>query len=211
MMVSLLLILYRVRHGKMGSQLGADQKYYISRCEEKWSIQLTISVVGNKIHIEERKNLIDDIKNILHDIMKVFMPATKERPLLRIPCPLCPKLHIRLDQASNGKAIFCGNAKDERLPQGYYSELLQGRIVDTTNTAGKLIGIVTNYSLLHICCEFIEVHRKLEVFRAYYDKLIRLDFKRFYPRLLTAGIISSEDNRNAQTEQRCQASSCVWT
>ena len=140
MTVSLLLIQYRMRYGKMGSQLGTDQKYYISRCEEKQSVQLTISVVGNdEIHIEERKNLINDINNILHNIMKVFMPATQERPLLRIPCPLCPKLYIRLDQTSSGKAIFCGNAKDERLPQGYYSELLQGRIVDTTNTAGKLI------------------------------------------------------------------------
>ena len=124
----------------MGSQLGADQKYYISRCEEKQSIQLTITVVGDdEIHIAERKSLIDVIKNILHDIMKEFMRATKERPLLQIPCPLCRKLHIGLDQASSGKAIFCGNAKDERLPQGYYSELLQGRLVDTTNTAGKLI------------------------------------------------------------------------
>ena len=32
-----------MRHGKVGLQLGADQKYYISRCEKK-SIQLTITM-----------------------------------------------------------------------------------------------------------------------------------------------------------------------
>ena len=49
----------------------------------------------------------------------------------------------------------------------------------------------------------------MEVFRAYYDKLIRLDFKRLYPRLIAAGIISNEDNCNAQTEERSKAASRV--
>ena len=31
----------------MGLQLGHHQKYYISRCEEKQSIQLTITVKGD--------------------------------------------------------------------------------------------------------------------------------------------------------------------
>ena len=92
------LVQYRMRCGKMGSQLGADQKYYISRCEEKKSIQLTITVVGDdEEHIEERRDLINDITKILDDIMKVFMPATKGRPSLLIPCAFCPSLHIPLD------------------------------------------------------------------------------------------------------------------
>ena len=33
-----------MRHGKVGLQLGADQVYYISRCEEKKTIQLTITM-----------------------------------------------------------------------------------------------------------------------------------------------------------------------
>ena len=132
----------------MGSQLGADQKYYISRCEEKQSIQLTITLVGSdEVHIEERKNLIDDITKLLDDIMKVFMPATKERPSLLIPCPLCPKLHIPLDDACSGKAIFCPNDNDKHLPCGYYSDLLQGGLADAANTAGKVL--VTN-CCLHI-------------------------------------------------------------
>ena len=93
-----------MRHGKMGSQLGADQKYYISRCEQKQSIQLTITVVGDdKEHMEERRTLIHDVSKLLDDIMKVLMPAIRERPSLLIPCPFCPKLHILLVDACSGK------------------------------------------------------------------------------------------------------------
>ena len=127
-----------MRYGKMGSQLGTDQKYYISRCEEKQSIQLTITVVGDdKEHIEERRNLISDITKLLDDIMKVYMPATREKPFLLIPCRFCSKLHIPLDDASSGKTIFCPNDDDKRLPHGYYGDLLQGELTDTTITAGK--------------------------------------------------------------------------
>ena len=130
----------RLRYGKIGSQLGTGQKYYISRCEEKQSIQLTITMVGDEEeHAGERRNLIDDITKLLDDIMKVFMPATKERPSLLIPCPFCPKLHIPLDDACSGKAIFCPNDDDKPLPFGYYSDLLQGRVVETVNTAGKVV------------------------------------------------------------------------
>lgn len=134
------LMQYRMRHGKMGSQLGAHQKYYISRCEEKKSIQLTITVVGvDDEHVEERRNLIDDIKTFLHDIMEEFMPAAKERPSLWIPCSFCCKLHIRLDHASSGKTIFCPNDDDKPLHHGYYSDLLQGRSADYIAIAGKVV------------------------------------------------------------------------
>ena len=136
-----------MRHGKIGSQLGADQKYYISRCEHKQSIQLTISVVGNdKEHTEERRNLINDVTKLLNDIMRMFMPATKERPSLLIPCPFCPVLHILLDDVSSSKAIFCPNANDRPLPHGYYSNLIQGTLTDsTTAIAGK--SAIINYHL----------------------------------------------------------------
>ena len=130
-----------MRHGKMGSQLGTDQKYYISQCEEKQSIQLTITVVGDdKEHIEERRGLIDNITKFLYDIMKVFMPATKERPSLLIPCAFCSVLHVSLDDACNGKNIFCPFTNDDKsLPHDYYRDLLQVRLADVTNkTAGKI-------------------------------------------------------------------------
>ena len=123
----------------MGSQLGADQKYYISRCEEKRSIQLTITVVGDdEKHNEERRNLIDDVAQLLDDIMKVFMPAKKERPSLLIPCPFCPVLHILLDDICSGKNIFCPNVDDKCLPCGYYSDLLKAALAVATVITGKV-------------------------------------------------------------------------
>ena len=124
----------------MASQLGVDQKYYISRCEEKQSIELTISLVGDdEEHVKERRNLIDDVTKFLDDIMKVFMSATKERPSLLIPCPFCPKLHIFLDVTCSGKAIFCPNTNDKTLLRDYYSDLLQGRLNDTSVVVGKIM------------------------------------------------------------------------
>ena len=126
-----------MRRGKIGSQLGTDQKYYISRCEEKQSIQLTITIKGDDMeHIKERMNLIDDVTHFLDDIMKGFMPATKERPSLRIPCKFCPKLHILLNDACCDKTICCPHAGDEGLPSGYYRDLLQASF--DTNMAGML-------------------------------------------------------------------------
>ena len=180
----------------MGSQLGVDQKYYISRCEEKQSIQLTITVVGDdEEHIEERRNLIDDITKLLDDIMKVFMPATKERPSLTIPCPLCPKLHIPLDDACSGKAIFCPNDKDKPLLRGYYNDLLQGGLADTAITAGEVVVI---NCCLYITINLTGVDRKLQVFIACYFKLTCLNFKALCPELISARIISVDDSHVIQ-------------
>ena len=49
----------------MGLQLGRHQKYYISQFEEKQSIQLTISAVGDDGEsIRERRELIDKVIDI---------------------------------------------------------------------------------------------------------------------------------------------------
>ena len=128
----------------MGSQLGADQKYYISQCEEKLSIQLTITMVGDdEKHSEERRNLIDDVTKLLDDIMKVFMPATKRRPSLLIPCPFCPVLHILLDDICSGKNIFCPGVHDKCLPCGYYSDLLKVTSAVAAVITGKVIAFAT--------------------------------------------------------------------
>ena len=112
-----------MRHGKVGMQLGAHQKYYISRCEEKQSIQLTITVAGNDWKcIQERSELIDDVYKLLDNIMKVFMPAAK-KPALFIPCDLCSTLHITLKQVYDGDTVFCPlSGKDIGL-SGYDSDL----------------------------------------------------------------------------------------
>ena len=95
-----IVIHYRMRHGKVGLQLGRHQKYYISRCEEKQSIQLTITVVGDDMmSVKERRQLIDDVTQLLDDIMRVFMLEAK-MPTLLVPCPFCSMLHITLSMVA---------------------------------------------------------------------------------------------------------------
>jgi len=130
-----------MRYGKVGLQLGANQKYYISRCEEKKSIQLTITIPvrDDAKSVEERRELIDDITRLLDDIMKVFMPAVKKRPVLLVPCPNCPTLHITLDEVRSGKAIFCSIAGDVELPTGFYGDLFPQGSHDPTTLPGEVI------------------------------------------------------------------------
>ena len=117
---------HRLRYGKVGLQLGSHQKYYISHCEEKKSIQLTITTVGDDVDsVQERKELIDDVTRLLDDVMKVFMPAAK-RPILFVRCPLCPTLHVLLSDVCSCDTIFCPHSNDTALPTGYYSDLSTG-------------------------------------------------------------------------------------
>ena len=123
---------YRMRHGKVGLQLGAHQKYYISRCKEKSSIQLTITVVENDMKcMQDRAELIDSVAGLLNDIMKVFMPAAR-RPALFVPCPLCPTLHITLKQVYAGDTIFCPLSGDDTVLHNYYSDLLPNSLIGMT-------------------------------------------------------------------------------
>ena len=115
-----------MRHGKVGLQLGSHQKYYISRCEEKQSIQLTITVVGN--NKRERRKLIDDVTQLLDDIIKVFMPEVK-KPTLMIPCPLCPILHITLSEVSTGDTIFCPQSDNDASLYSTNDQLAGDRMI----------------------------------------------------------------------------------
>ena len=73
--------------------------------------------------VRERRELIDDVTQLLDDIMKVFMREVK-KPILMVPCPLCPILHITLSEVSTGGTIFCAlSADDDKLPLGYYGDL----------------------------------------------------------------------------------------
>ena len=135
-----LVIHYRMRHGKVGLQLGRHQKYYISRCEEKQSIQLTITVKGDdRRSVEERRELIDDVTQLLDDIMKVFMREVK-KPTLMVPCPWCPILHITLSEVSTGHTIFCPQSNDAPLPLDYYADLIPSHSnPSTSNISGMVI------------------------------------------------------------------------
>lgn len=138
-----------MRYGKMASQLGTHQIYYISRhvYDKKQSIQLTITVErDDQKHAIERRNLIRDIIKLLNDIMKVFMPATRETLSLLIPCQYCSDLHISLVDAYSGKDIICFNQGEPlSLRCGYYKDLLPGGLADATAIAGKVL--IINYCL----------------------------------------------------------------
>ena len=113
-----------MRHGKVGLQLGANQKYYISRCTENQSIQLTITVSQKGIKcVQERSALIDDVTDLLYGIMKVFMPTVK-RPVLFIPCAICSVLHITLKHVRDGNTVYCPSSTDDSPLYNYYSDLL---------------------------------------------------------------------------------------
>ena len=123
----------------MGLQLGHHQKYYISRCEEKQSIQLTITVKGDdRRSVEERRELIDDVTHLLDDIMKVFMREVK-KPTLMVPCPLCPILHITLTEVSTGHTVFCPQSNDASLASDYYSDLTPSRTINPVPTPGEIV------------------------------------------------------------------------
>ena len=112
-----------MRHGKVGLQLGAHQKYYINQCKEKQSIQLTITLVGVDVKCrQERAELIDGVAKLLNDIMNVFMPAAK-RPALFIPCPLCSALHITLKKVYDDESAFCPSSNDDCI-RNHYNDLL---------------------------------------------------------------------------------------
>ena len=116
-----------MRYSKIGLQLGAKQKYYISRCEEKHSIQLTITVIGYDLSsVEERKELVDNITQMLDNIMKMFMPAVDKKPAVLLPCPLYAILHITQNQVCSGNTIYCANAPDDVdvVPPEYYSNFI---------------------------------------------------------------------------------------
>ena len=129
-----------MRYGKVGLQLGGhEQKYYISQCEEKQSIQLTITVKGDDMtSVQERKDLIDDVTRLLYNILEKFMPKVN-KPKLLIPCSMCSVLHITLEQLSAGKTIYCAtSSKDVQcLSPNYYGDLIPSQSGDPALITGS--------------------------------------------------------------------------
>jgi len=121
-------------------QLGAHQRYYISRCKEKNSIQLTITMPerDNETCAQQRRHLISEVSKLLTNILEVFMPAGK-RPVLLVPCPNCPNLHITLTELCSGDTIFCTTSSETTPLSGHYKDLLPTGLNDPTALASKLM------------------------------------------------------------------------
>ncbi|XP_065914951.1 uncharacterized protein [Dysidea avara] len=144
--------LLRMRYGMVELQLDAHQRYYISRCEENSSIQLTISMPerDDETCVQERQELINDITKLLIHIMDVFMPAGK-KPVPLVPCSKCPILHITLSELCSGGTIFCTTSGETTPLSGHYSDLLPTGLSDPMVQASakrKLKVFTTNYSKL---------------------------------------------------------------
>ena len=142
---------HRLRHGKVGLQLGSHQKYYVNHCEEKKSIQLTITAVGDDVDsVEERRELTNAVTRLLDDVMKVFMPAAK-RPIPFVPCPLCSTLHVLLSDVCSGDTIFCPHSNDAAIPTGYYGNLSIGPCIKSGSSTtadsptGKYVIVIISY------------------------------------------------------------------
>ena len=119
----------------------------------------------------ERRELIDDMTQLLGDIMRVFMPEVK-KPTLVVPCPLCPILHITLSEVSTGDTIFCPQSCDAPLPSGYYGDLTISKLDDPIPTIGE--GNKDNTLVIARCnCYMYVVSAKmmLKVFTNHYYKL----------------------------------------
>ena len=119
-------LMCRIRRKMIKMVLGCDQLYYVSLCVDQHAIRLVITpdddgVVTQK-GIQERWDLIEDFNAKLMKTVKAFMPAS-DLPQRFIPCSLCPKLHLRLDDIrADHKPLHCFKGK---LPNDYYSDLRQ--------------------------------------------------------------------------------------
>ena len=106
--------------------LGHDQLYYVSLCADQQSIRLAIvpdddGIITTKGR-QERWKLIEEFNDKLMKTLKAFMPASQP-PQCYIPCSLCTKLHLKLDDIRAGdKPLHCFKGK---LPKDYYCDLRQ--------------------------------------------------------------------------------------
>ena len=93
--------------------------------------------------VRQRRELIDDVTQLLKEIMMVFMREVKKLTLM-VPCPLCPILHITLSEVTTGDTIFCPRSDDDhKLSLGYYGDLTPSGSGDPTVDAiprtGKVV------------------------------------------------------------------------
>ena len=106
--------------------LDLDQLYYVSLCEDQYSIRLAITPDDDGVvtpqDLQERWELIEEFNVKLIEKVKAFMPAS-DLPQRYIPCSLCPNLHLKLDDIrADNKPLHCFYGK---LPKDYYSDLRQ--------------------------------------------------------------------------------------
>lgn len=117
---------YRLRKGKVMMSLSLGQRYCISLCEEKHSIQLSFVLLPGGRHLaEHRRDLLEYFQSNLEVIMKDFMNATT-KPVAYIPCCFCSQLHLELQSLLTGEPQDC-NTNMQPIPELYYHDLLKDK------------------------------------------------------------------------------------
>ena len=102
--------------------LNHGQYYSVSLCEEKNSIQVDI-ILGKsmKKSSENRKQLIDFFQTTLEKICNDLIPASS-KPIPYIQCPHCDKVHLKLRNLLEGRALLCNMIP---VHQDYYQDLFR--------------------------------------------------------------------------------------
>ena len=102
--------------------LNHDQYYSVNLCEEKSSIQVDI-ILGHsmKKSAENRKHLINFFQTMLEKICHDLIPASS-KPIPYIQCPHCDKVHLKLRNALEGRALMCNMIP---IHKDYYQDLFR--------------------------------------------------------------------------------------
>ena len=103
--------------------LSQGQRYCISLCEEKYSIQLSFVLLPGGGHLaEHRRELLQYFRSKLEVVMEDFMEATS-KPIAFIPCCYCSQLHVELEMLLMGEQQDCPENIDP-IPTQYYCDLI---------------------------------------------------------------------------------------
>ena len=103
--------------------LSRGQRYCISYCEEKHSIQLSFVFLPSSGHLAvHRKDLLEYFQCNLEVIMEDFMNATS-KPMAYIPCCFCSQLHVELQLLIEGEQQDCPETM-QPIPQQHYCDLV---------------------------------------------------------------------------------------
>ena len=102
--------------------LNHDQYYCVNLCVKKNSIQVDI-ILGRsmKKSAENRKHLIDFFQTMLEKICHDLIPASS-KPIPYIQCPHCDKVHLKLRNALEGRAVMCNMTP---VCKDYYQDLFR--------------------------------------------------------------------------------------
>ena len=138
MSVCLVCLFFRLQKYEILMVLNHGQYYSVSLCEEKNSIQVDI-ILGKsmKKSAENCKQLIDFFQTTLGKICNDLIPASS-KPIPYIQCPHCDKVHLKLRNLLEGRALLCNMIP---VHQDYYQDLFR-------EFQGTILAI---YYRLHFC------------------------------------------------------------